>query len=69
MKAMIKNRNDYEFIDFIYTSENRNKTKIFVDFLLFAQARYGFSNSHGVLKDHKITIIYDDKLEIIYPVS
>ncbi len=66
---MIKNRNNYDFIDFIWTNENRNKTRAFIDILLFAQSRFGFSQKHQIIQDGKMKIVYDDNLEIIYPVS
>jgi hypothetical protein len=69
MKALIKNRNDYNFIDTIFTNENRNKTLVFIDIILLAQARFGFSEIYETIKYGGLTIIYDDDMEIIYPIK
>lgn len=68
MKALIKNRNNYEFIDIIVTRA-RTKTSALVDILSFAQSRFGFSQNYQIITDKGIIFIYDDKFEIIFPIK
>uniref|UniRef100_A0A6H2A3F6 Uncharacterized protein n=1 Tax=viral metagenome TaxID=1070528 RepID=A0A6H2A3F6_9ZZZZ len=68
MKAIIKNRYDYDFVDFIATNGRKSNRDI-IEIIMFAMNRFGLSKDHQILQDHQTTIIFDDKIEVIFPIK